>query len=49
MTVDSTLDLAPRVRVNAVAPGVVRTRMAEALWKEQEERLSTEFPLGAYR
>ncbi len=25
------------MRVNAVAPGLVRTRMAEALWKEDEQ------------
>lgn len=30
-------ELAPGVRVNAVAPGLVRTKMAEALWKEDEE------------
>ena len=27
------LELAPDVRVNAVAPGVIRTRLAELLWK----------------
>ncbi|GAA2902449.1 SDR family oxidoreductase [Pseudonocardia halophobica] len=39
-------ELAPRVRVNAVAPGVVRTRLAELLWAEHEDRLSAAFPLG---
>jgi len=39
-------ELAPNVRVNAVAPGVVRTRMAEALWKEHEERVAASTPLG---
>jgi NAD(P)-dependent dehydrogenase (short-subunit alcohol dehydrogenase family) len=34
------LELSPRVRVNAVCPGVVRTRLAEALWKDHEETLS---------
>jgi NAD(P)-dependent dehydrogenase (short-subunit alcohol dehydrogenase family) len=34
------LELSPRVRVNAVCPGVVRTRLAEALWKDHEEVLS---------
>ena len=34
------LELSPRVRVNAVCPGVVRTRLAEALWKDHEEILS---------
>ncbi|RQM33158.1 SDR family oxidoreductase [Rhodococcus ruber] len=40
------LELAPRVRVNAVAPGVVRTRLAEALWKDHEDRLEAALPLG---
>jgi NAD(P)-dependent dehydrogenase (short-subunit alcohol dehydrogenase family) len=35
------LELSPRVRVNAICPGVVRTRLAEALWKDHEEALST--------
>lgn len=39
-------ELAPRVRVNAVAPGVVRTRLAELLWAEHEDRLRAAFPLG---
>jgi NAD(P)-dependent dehydrogenase (short-subunit alcohol dehydrogenase family) len=34
------LELSPRVRVNAVCPGVVRTRLAEVLWKDHEEVLS---------
>lgn len=40
------LELAPGVRVNAVAPGVVRTRLAEALWKEHEAEVSSGLPLG---
>jgi NAD(P)-dependent dehydrogenase (short-subunit alcohol dehydrogenase family) len=40
------LELAPTVRVNAVAPGVVRTRMAEVLWKEHEDGVATATPLG---
>jgi NAD(P)-dependent dehydrogenase (short-subunit alcohol dehydrogenase family) len=39
-------ELAPAVRVNAVAPGVVRTRLAEALWKEREEQVTAVTPLG---
>ena len=31
------LELSPKVRVNAIAPGVVRTKLAEALWKDHEE------------
>ncbi|MGW4350643.1 SDR family oxidoreductase [Nocardia sp. NPDC004582] len=34
------LELSPKVRVNAVAPGVVRTKLAEALWKEREQSLA---------
>lgn len=39
------LELAPKVRVNAVAPGVVRTRLAEALWTEHEDRVAAATPL----
>ncbi|HEU0196900.1 MAG TPA: SDR family oxidoreductase [Nevskiaceae bacterium] len=34
------LELSPKVRVNAVCPGVVRTRLAEALWKDHEKTVS---------
>jgi len=40
------LELSPRVRVNAICPGVVRTRLAEALWKEHEQALSAATALG---
>jgi NAD(P)-dependent dehydrogenase (short-subunit alcohol dehydrogenase family) len=40
------LELSPKVRVNAVCPGVVRTRLAEALWKEHEQALSAVTALG---
>jgi NAD(P)-dependent dehydrogenase (short-subunit alcohol dehydrogenase family) len=40
------LELSPRVRVNAVCPGVVRTRLAEALWKDHEQALSASTALG---
>lgn len=39
------LELAPDVRVNAVAPSVVRTRLAEALWRDNEDELKASFPL----
>jgi NAD(P)-dependent dehydrogenase (short-subunit alcohol dehydrogenase family) len=38
-------ELAPRVRVNAVAPGVTRTRLAEVLWRDHEARLAAQTPL----
>jgi NAD(P)-dependent dehydrogenase (short-subunit alcohol dehydrogenase family) len=40
------LELSPRVRVNAICPGVVRTRLAEALWKDHEDPLAASTPLG---
>ncbi|HEX5117570.1 MAG TPA: SDR family oxidoreductase [Pseudonocardiaceae bacterium] len=39
-------ELAPRVRVNAIAPGLVRTQLARALWENHEERISKTLPLG---
>jgi NAD(P)-dependent dehydrogenase (short-subunit alcohol dehydrogenase family) len=39
-------ELAPKVRVNAVAPGVIRTKLAEALWREQEGEVAAATPLG---
>jgi NAD(P)-dependent dehydrogenase (short-subunit alcohol dehydrogenase family) len=38
-------ELAPGVRVNAVAPGVVRTHLAKALWENFEEQLSAKLPM----
>lgn len=40
------LELAPTVRVNAIAPGVVRTRLAEALWKDHEDQVAAATPLA---
>ncbi len=40
------LELAPRVRVNAVAPGLVRTKLAEALWQPDEARAAGATLLG---
>ncbi|MGH3437234.1 MAG: SDR family oxidoreductase, partial [Sciscionella sp.] len=30
-------ELAPKVRVNAIAPGIVRTHLAKALWEDHEQ------------
>jgi NAD(P)-dependent dehydrogenase (short-subunit alcohol dehydrogenase family) len=38
-------ELGPGVRVNAVAPGVVRTHLAKALWENFEEQLSAKLPM----
>jgi NAD(P)-dependent dehydrogenase (short-subunit alcohol dehydrogenase family) len=39
-------ELGPAVRVNAVAPGLVRTDMARALWEEHGDALARRLPLG---
>jgi NAD(P)-dependent dehydrogenase (short-subunit alcohol dehydrogenase family) len=39
-------ELAPSVRVNAIAPGLVKTDMARALWEPQEERIAASMPLA---
>ena len=46
LTKQLALELSPKVRVNAVAPGVVRTKLAEALWREHEEAVSASTALG---
>lgn len=40
------LELAPGVRVNAVAPGAVHTRFARAFFEGREQELAARFPLG---
>ncbi|HEX3593362.1 MAG TPA: SDR family oxidoreductase [Pseudonocardiaceae bacterium] len=39
-------ELAPGVRVNGIAPGLVRTQLARALWENHEERINQHLPLG---
>ncbi|MGW7489371.1 SDR family oxidoreductase [Streptomyces sp. NPDC054786] len=46
LTKQLALELSPKVRVNAVAPGVVRTKLAEALWQEHEQAVSASTALG---
>jgi NAD(P)-dependent dehydrogenase (short-subunit alcohol dehydrogenase family) len=38
-------ELAPHVRVNALAPGLVKTKLAAALWETGEERIAAHIPL----
>jgi NAD(P)-dependent dehydrogenase (short-subunit alcohol dehydrogenase family) len=38
-------ELGPRVRVNCVAPGLVRTHLARALWEDGEKAISARLPL----
>lgn len=40
------MELAPGVRVNAIAPGLVKTHLAKALWEGNEEAISKYMPLG---
>ena len=40
------MELAPTTRVNAIAPGVVRTHLARGLWENNEEHLNKALPLG---
>lgn len=39
-------ELAPTARVNAVAAGIVRTRLSEALWTDDPEGAAAAHPLG---
>jgi NAD(P)-dependent dehydrogenase (short-subunit alcohol dehydrogenase family) len=38
-------ELAPKVRVNAIAPGLVKTDFARALWEPAEEQVAKRMPL----
>jgi NAD(P)-dependent dehydrogenase (short-subunit alcohol dehydrogenase family) len=38
-------ELAPGIRVNALAPGLVKTKLAQALWESGEERIAAHIPL----
>jgi len=38
-------ELAPNVRVNGIAPGLVRTDLARALWETNEDRVASRIPL----
>ncbi|MEV6117391.1 SDR family oxidoreductase [Streptomyces sp. NPDC052109] len=39
-------EFAPKVRVNAIAPAVVKTRFAQALYENREEEAAAAYPLG---
>ncbi len=39
-------ELGPNIRVNAIAPGLVKTDMARALWEEHGDVIAARLPLG---
>ena len=45
LTEELAVELGPRVRVNAVAPAVVKTRFATALYEGREEEVAAAYPL----
>jgi 3-oxoacyl-[acyl-carrier protein] reductase len=46
LTVQLAFELAPRVRVNAIAPAVVKTKFAAALYEKDEAGAAARYPLG---
>jgi NAD(P)-dependent dehydrogenase (short-subunit alcohol dehydrogenase family) len=46
LTTQLAVELGPKVRVNAVAPAVVKTRFAEALFTGREDAVAKQYPVG---
>lgn len=46
LTTELATDLGPNIRVNAVAPAVVKTKFAEALYEGREEEAARAYPLA---
>nr|WP_221375642.1 SDR family oxidoreductase [Actinoplanes polyasparticus] len=46
LTEELAVELAPKVRVNAVAPAVVKTKFASALFEGREEQVSSGYPMA---
>ncbi|MEI5102338.1 SDR family oxidoreductase [Streptomyces sp. PmtG] len=46
LTLQLAHEFAPRVRVNAIAPAVVKTQFARALYEGREEEVTSAYPLG---
>jgi NAD(P)-dependent dehydrogenase (short-subunit alcohol dehydrogenase family) len=45
LTMELAVELGPRIRVNAVAPAVVKTKFATALFEGREEQVSAAYPM----
>ena len=45
LTVQLAAELSPAVRVNAVAPAIVKTRFAAALYENREDEVAAQYPL----
>ena len=45
LTVELAYQLGPALRVNAVAPAVVKTKFAEALYEGREEKVAAAYPM----
>ena len=45
LTAELAFQLGPDVRVNAVAPAVVKTQFAQALYEGREEKVAARYPL----
>ena len=47
ITEELAVEVGPRIRVNAVAPGVVKTKFAAALYAGREDEVASVYPLSS--